>query len=262
MIATPRGLEEQLSSEEVTRSSSLLSATLSTIVDPTKVDSVIGPERLVDAFIETWVDFMGNRGLRLKALDPFFKSQVSFATLATLPPPSPILPPYKICLAQVEEDADVVAPFVVDFTRHGPKQTTLEEAKRVMQAAVQMKQLWLCRSPEGEIVAYSLVGRVTPRTIAIRNVYVSPSHRRKGIAECMVKALTRLYLGAEPLGFEGAPSAKPALGTREEICLNVSEDYVAQLYKRCGFLLGEDDHEPMTGKKGWFQSSWRGVEIL
>lgn len=216
----------------------------------------------MNAFIETWVRFMKTQGLNLKALDPFFGMKYSFATLATLPPVSSTLPRYDIRLAQTEEDADVVAPLVVDFRKHGPKETTLEDAKRVMRAAVQTKQLWVCRRPEKAIVGYSLVGRVTPRTIAIRNVYVSSSHRRKGIAECMVRALTRFYLGAEPLGFEGAPSPKPAAGTREEICLDVAEESVARLYKRCGFLLGEDDHDFVTGEKGWCQWLWRGVEIL
>ena len=69
-------------------------------------------------------------------------------------------------------------------------------------------------------------------------------------------------LGAEPLGFEGAPAGGPVLGTKEQVCLNVAEDHVARLYRRCGFLLGDDDRDPVTGRMGWISSSVRTVEVL
>ncbi|KAJ3542540.1 hypothetical protein NM688_g5960 [Phlebia brevispora] len=260
-LATPRGVEEELSSQDIADAVERLVVLLSNTIEPKLLDSVIGPFDLVNAFIETWVSHMQTQGLQLRALDPFFNSRVSFATLGTIPPSSSAFSQYRFTLAETEEDANAVAPLAVDFTSDGPRTTTLDKAKRIMHAAVQMKQVWLCHV-EGQLAAYSLVGRVTPRTIAIRNVYVSPVHRRKGIAEAMVRALTRYYLGAEPLGFEGAPSPKPAIGTREEICLNVAKEDVARLYERCGFLLGPDDQDPATGRKGSFKSVWRGVEIL
>ncbi|KAJ3521308.1 hypothetical protein NM688_g9032 [Phlebia brevispora] len=261
ILATPRGVIENLSPQDLSDAVKRLVVLLRSLLDTEMLDKVVGPIDLVDTFIETWVGYMLTEGIKLKVSDLFFKSQVSYATLATIPPPSHAFDQYDFTLAETEEDVNAVAPYAVDLAGHGPKKTTLDEAKRFLHAAVQKKQLWLCHM-EGQVVGYSRIGRVTPRTVAIRNVYVSPAHRRKGIAEAMVRALTRFYLGAEPLGFAGAPSPKPEIGTREEICLNVAEEAVARLYKRCGFLLGPGDQDPGTGMKGSFESVLRGVELL
>ena len=231
------------------------------LIDPKAMDGVIGPSDVVLAFIDTWIAEMKTKGRTIMILEPKFSSQVSFATLATLPPPSRALSEHSFTLAQTEEEAVAVAPLVVDFSTEGPKTATLQEAQRMMSVAAELHQLWVYRV-EGRIVGYSLVGRMTPRTVAIRHVYVSPTFRRRGIAGAMVRALTRFYLGAEPLGFAGAPSPKPDAGVREEICLNVSREEVARLYKRCGFLLGEGDRDPMTGKAGSFHSSFLSVEVV
>ncbi|KAI0647380.1 hypothetical protein C8Q79DRAFT_1009481 [Trametes meyenii] len=53
---------------------------------------------------------------------------------------------------------------------------------------------WTCRTG-GELVGFVVNGRATPRTVAIKNVYVPPEHRRKGYAEAMVRAMSRHYLG-------------------------------------------------------------------
>ncbi|EPS99052.1 hypothetical protein FOMPIDRAFT_112188 [Fomitopsis schrenkii] len=47
-----------------------------------------------------------------------------------------------------------------------------------------------------DVAGYLLLGRNTPRTVAIRNVFVAPEHRRRGLAETMVGAVTRACLGA------------------------------------------------------------------
>ncbi|PSR77650.1 hypothetical protein PHLCEN_2v7840 [Hermanssonia centrifuga] len=259
VISTPGSVGEHLSSADVEDSISLLASFLPTVLDPKLMDHVIGPDNLVDAFIETWVSHMNTQGFSSKALDPIFRMKVSFATLATLPPPSPAFSNFIIRQAHTPEEADVVAPLAVDLASHGPNITTLEGAKRTLRVAIVMKQLWLCRV-DGEIAGYCLIGRNTPRTIAVRNVYVSPTHRRKGIAEAMVRAVTRYYLGAKPLGFEGASSTCPHGGVKEEVSLNVAKEEVTRLYQRCGFLLSEGAREPSTGKKGWYHSVLRGVE--
>ncbi|KAF7799554.1 hypothetical protein EIP86_010791 [Pleurotus ostreatoroseus] len=261
IIATPRGAEDDLTPENVSAAMSQLASLLFSIIDPKRFDKAIGPTYLVNTFLQAWVTHTETQGYQLKTTAPLFSSRVSFATLATIPPPSSTFSHYKVSKAQTEADAEAIVPLIVDFRTHGLLKFTVEEAQRQARVAVNMKQLWFCRVGD-EIAAYILIGRITPRTVAIRNVYVAPAHRRKGIAEAMVRALTRYYLGAEPLGFEGAPSPKPDVGTREEICLNVAEEFVARLYARCGFLLGPDDHDPVTGKKGCFDSCWRGVEPL
>lgn len=214
----------------------------------------------MDAFIDTWIAEMTASGLRIEALPTFFRSKVSFATLATLPPPPPTLSNYRIELANLD-DIETLAHLFVDFVGSGPKGVSLEEARVNMGMSVRLGEIWVCRV-DGEVAGYTATGRTTFRTVAIRNVYVSPNHRRKGIAEAMTIAMTRYLLGAQPLGFNGAPDGPPAKGIKEEVCLNVAKDYVERLYKKCGFLLGEDDRDPVSGKKGWFATAFRGVKVL
>lgn len=259
ILATPRGVREHMSSKEIADSMLLLTTLLPNVVDPKALDGILGPTDLTAVFLETWVAYMKSQSLNLK-ITHAFSTQVTLATKATLPSPSTAFIPHNFTLAQTEEEADTVAPLVVDFATEGPNRKTLQEAQRTMRVAAQMRQLWVYRV-EGEIAGYCLVGRFTPRTVAIRNVYVSHTFRRRGIAESMVRALTRFYLGAEPLGFEGAPSPKPAEGVREEMCLNVSKEEVARLYKRCGFLL-DGDCDPVTGKVGSYHSTWKAIEVL
>lgn len=73
----------------------------------------------------------------------------------------------------------------------------------VFRAAIADRALCVVRAvkDEGEnaqcdVAGYLLLGRNTPRTVAIRNVFVAPEHRRRGLAETMVGAVTRACLGA------------------------------------------------------------------
>ena len=74
--------------------------------------------------------------------------------------------------------------------------------------------------------------------------------------------MTRYYLGAQPLGFEGAPGTPPKGGFKEQICLNVEDPGAAIVYTRCGFMLGDEARDPSTGKLGWYRNMWAGVERL
>lgn len=204
---------------------------------------------------------MRSQGLRIEVLPPFFRAKVTYATLATIPPPPPRLSQYRIEPATAR-DVEPLAQLFVEFMSDTPvRKLPLDDARTKMALFVRLGQIWLCRV-DGEIAGYCATGRMTPRTGAIRNVYVSPKHRRKGIAEAFTRALTRYLLGAEPLGFEGAPPGPPPQGIKHEIALNVAEDHVERLYKRCGFLLPEDDCDPATGRRGWFDSTYRGVKFL
>ena len=156
----------------------------------------------------------------------------------------------------------VLSHFFADFTTHSPLPMTLEAARTKMLMHIGLGEVWICRV-DGEIAGFCATGRVTPKTIAIRNVYVSPQYRRRGIADAMTRMLTRYLLGAEPLGFGGGlAAAGPPPSIKREVALNVALDYVEKIYKSCGFLLGEDDRDPESGKRGWFTSVFRGVRLL
>ncbi|KAI0928993.1 hypothetical protein AcW1_006064 [Taiwanofungus camphoratus] len=261
MMSVPTVIEHSREANDITAAVHLLATFLSTIIHPSAVDKVIGPEEAVNTFIETWVTFMATRGIHLKALDPYFRSRGCYATRATLPEPSSAFDSHQISLASGSDDVTSLVPLYIEFSSHGPVPATLESAQNIMREAVEAQKVWLCRS-DGEVAGYVLVGRTTSRTTAIRNVFVVSQHRRKGIAEAMVRAVTRYYLGAEPLGFKGAPTERPLGGTKDEICLNVADPGAERIYKRCGFMLDEHARDPITGRKRWYQSIWRGVVPL
>lgn len=261
VLGSPRDLARDLTEGEIAAVVSLLVAHLPTVIDPKSFEKIIGAEELVDGFIDKWVGAMSARGLHLEALPTLFRSKVSYATLATIPPLPPMHPNYAL-ESPTSDDLDSLAHLFIDFTTHGPHPVSLEEARIKMQMSIDLGEVWVCRA-EGEIVGFCATGRATPKTMAIRNVYVPPKHRRKGIAEAMVKMLTRYLLGAEPLGFSGGlVAAGPSKNVKRELALNVAEDFAERLYRKCGFLLGEDDRDPASGKKGWFISAYRGVQLL
>ncbi|KAI0094063.1 hypothetical protein BDY19DRAFT_920550 [Irpex rosettiformis] len=257
-LGTPRGIEESLDASEVSSIVALLVQGIVNTTGPTSFDKVIGPRGLVNALVDGWVAFSKENGQTVKPLDPFMISKVAYATQHSLPAPSPAFAQLKIEQA-VMNDADALVPFMLDFLAHGPHVPDEERTRSVLRVKIPMRHIWVCRI-DNEVAAFGAVGRITPRTIAIRNIYVSPSHRRKGIAEALVRALTRYYLGAKPLGFKGGPLNGPVEGVKEEVNLNVGEEAVERIYKRCGFLLDQEEHN--EGKKGWFHSVFRGVEYL
>lgn len=259
MMAVPSKFEELLSEEDIKSSADLLARFLPQVVEPGRMDKVIGPENVVDIFIQAWVAFMAERGVTLRALPPYFRSRVSYATTSSLPPPAPEFSRHSISLAHDSEDVACLIPLYIQFSSHGPVPAMEDSARADMIEAVNARTVWVCRV-DGAIAGYTKVGRTTPRTIAIRNVFVSPQYRRRGIAEALVRAVTRYYLGVRPLGFDGSPEGHPVGGIKTEVCLNVADEGVVRLYQRCGFMLDEDARDPVTGRKGSFASIWRGVE--
>ena len=238
---------------------SLLVSHVASEIEPKSFDKVFGPARLVDQFVETWAAELRSKGVQLEVPPPFWRSKVSYATLASIPPPSPAFAQYRIELA-TEEDINVLGEYYADFSSARPADAMfIEEGRAKMKVSVPLGEIWVCRL-NGEIAGYCATGRVTNNTIAIRNVYVSRRHRRKGVAEAMTRAMTRYFLGATPLGFEGALAAVPREGVKREVCLNVAEEHVERLYKRCGFLFGEPD--PESGKTAWYPTTFRGIDVL
>jgi GNAT superfamily N-acetyltransferase len=256
-LGTPRGVEERLSADDISAIASLLASGIEAVLGPKGFDTVIGPRNLVDALIDGWVAHVNRHGELVKALDPIFTSKVSYATKASLPPLRPIPAHFKIEKAATPEDIDAIQPLMIDLLTNGPDdKPDVDQIRRALTNGVAMGHVWVCRI-DGEVAGYGSVGRSTPRTIAIRNVYVAASHRRKGIAEVLTSTIVRYYLG-EPTGLEGLEA--PVEGVKEEVCLNVTEEAVERIYKRCGFLL--DQEEPGTRQIGWFHTSLRGVQYL
>ncbi|KAI0078119.1 hypothetical protein K474DRAFT_1660748 [Panus rudis PR-1116 ss-1] len=256
-FATPR--DASLSPQEIDTACQMLADFLPTIVEFKAVDRFTGPAILVEPFSETWVRKMATRDILLHIMDYFKGARRTYATRETLPLPSPALSSYIISQATSEADVPTFARLFVEFTEDDPIVCTYDGAVSVMRDAVRNKQVWYCRV-DGTIVGYILIGCKTPRTVAIRNVYTARAYRRRGIAEALVRAVTRYYLGAEPLGFEGAPEGGPEGGIKEEIVLSVDDPVAWRVYKRCGFMLDDDARDPKNGKIGWFAFMWRGVE--
>ncbi|KIP12356.1 hypothetical protein PHLGIDRAFT_331622 [Phlebiopsis gigantea 11061_1 CR5-6] len=259
-LAAPRDTIVELSGTEMAAAVSLLVTHVASIVDPKIFDKIMAPDDLGDLFIKQWIAQMETRGLRFEPLPHPFEMKVSYATLATIPPPPPIPLQYELELP-THGDVEVLAQFFVDFARHGPREVSLEEARDKMRMHVDQGDIWVCKV-DGEIAGFCVTGRSTAKTIAIRNVYVSPRHRRKGIADSMTRILTRYLLGATPLGSVGGPAASSPKSVKLEVVLNVAQDFVERIYKNCGFLLGTDDKDPVSGKKGWQALVFRGVRLL
>ena len=259
-MCSPYDLPREFSDDEYSTAVSLLASHLSTSVELKAVDNVFGSEKLVDLFVQAWAEKQASKGVKIGTPPPIFQAKGTYATLASIPPPSPAFSQYKISPASMN-DVDDLARLYIDFCTVLEHSVSIEKARHELGQYVQLGQIWVCRV-EAEIAGYCATSRESVHTIVIRNVYVSPKHRRKGIAEAMTRAMTRYYLGAEPLGFEGAPATGPQKGVKREVCLNVAEDHIERLYKRCGFLLGQDDRDPETGKKGWHPATYRAVEVL
>lgn len=260
MMASPSHVDPSSEGDasDIDAAAPLIARTLPTMVDPHLVDKVLGPERAVNAFIESWVAFMAKRGVQLKTPDPYFHCRTCCATLSTLSPSS-MDHDYPVSLARLS-DVDALIPLFVEFSSHGPNPVSPKTARNIIREGVEARRLWAYRIREG-LAGYVLVGRETQRTIAIRNVFVLSRHRRKGIAEAMVRMVTRYYLGAE-IPSEMAREGESAVISKHEICLNAGDPAVMRIYSRCGFMLDNNTRNLDTEKRGWFAMIWRGVEPM
>ncbi|KZT69776.1 hypothetical protein DAEQUDRAFT_726079 [Daedalea quercina L-15889] len=111
-----------------------------------------------------------------------------------------------------------------------------------------------------ELAGYLLLGFATPRAVAVRHVFVHPAHRRRGLAESLVGAVTRACLGARPRrdGAGATASADvdvdvqvdvPGCGAKSAVRLLYKDPGAARVYRRCGFVVDEDARDPVTGAK-------------
>ncbi|KAI0782230.1 acyl-CoA N-acyltransferase [Abortiporus biennis] len=246
LLSNALGIDQQIEPETLTKVTSALVAFLPSVVDPKKIDNVFGAEDLVNDFTAKWADWRNTNGANVKVVE-YMQSRAASVTLATLPPTPARIASHQVSQANPTDDLEELARLYVEFTKGGPHVASMEEGKRVMQEGVKDRGIWICKS-NGEVAGYVRVGRRTPRTAAIRNVFVHPEHRRKGIAEAMVLAVSRYYLEGE------------AEGKKKEVSLNVGRDDARRLYTRCGFMLEDNAKDPSTGKRGWYSTSWRGIE--
>ncbi|TFK88514.1 hypothetical protein K466DRAFT_662234 [Polyporus arcularius HHB13444] len=211
-------------------------------------------------------------GLSVRPTPGDFRSRVSYVSRASLAPPPSTPFPHPIVQATAD-DLDALAHIHVAFQTNLQKNLpftkamTHDAALAYMEGPIKDRLVWYARVDE-EIVGYLLLARVTPRTIAIRNVFVLPSHRRKGIAEAMVRGVTRYYLDAPPYGVEPVHDGPPVFGFKEEVNLNGADPNAERIYRRCGFLFpdraGEvptGDIDPATGRKGWFDVDFRDLPV-
>ncbi len=280
MMSTPCPAEEKLATDpELLAAATTLLATsvLAALPDPHAFDKIIGPLKPVEAFIHTWIGLLAAQGVNAKVLMgkfDTFGSRVSYATKASLPPPPATPVPYRVERA-THADLPVVATLYQHFQSTHPWRgiISIEDAIRNLTSPADAGLVWVCHleaeaESHGPPVGFVVLGRVTARTIAIRNVYVAPEHRRKGVAETMVRAVKRYFLGVAPDGVRGVPDGPPPCGFKQEVNLNVADPSAEGVYRRSGFLFpvgaGEDmtgGVDPETGRRSWYPSIWRGVEV-
>ena len=283
MMSAPCPADEPLAADPsllAAATTLLATSVLAIFPTPRDFDKIIGPLKPVEAFLHSWVALLAAQGVSARTLSrkfEMFSCRVSYATRASLPPPPAVPPPYRVERA-ARADLPAVAALFQQFDSTSPWRGTIsiEDAIRNFAGPADAGLVWLARvedaAPDGPPapVAFLVLGRVTPRTIAIRNVYVVPDYRRKGIAETMVRAITRYFLDAAPCGVHGVPDGPPQCGFKHEVNLNVAEPSVERVYRRSGFLFpvgpGNSENmtggvDPETGRPSWYPSVWRGVEI-
>ena len=280
MMSTPCPAEEKLTTDPellAVVTTLLTTSVMAALPDPHAFRQIKGPLKPVEAFVHSWIALLAARGIKTRVLlgkFDSFGSRVSYATKASIPPPFPTPPLYRVERA-VRADLPAVAVHYQDFQATSPWRSiiSIEDAIHKLTHPADAGLVWICR-PEADgdadtpPAAFVVLGRITPRTISIRNVYVAPDHRRKGVAETMVRAVTRYFLGAAPYGVHGVPDGPPQCGFKQEVNLNVAGPTAEGVYRRSGFLfpVGAGENmaggvDPETGRKAWYPSVWRGVEI-
>ncbi|KAI9065364.1 hypothetical protein FKP32DRAFT_1674719 [Trametes sanguinea] len=264
-LGCPRSVLGEITPATLKAATDVLAKSVLDLTHPLAITLVNGEADAVNAFLTSWVEAAASKGTRLRMKDPAFDARASYATRETVPPPPPTKPDYEIVLA-TGEDFDQLFPIYLDFTKQaGPGTRALDVEEAHLRFVIAQGTTWLCRI-DNALVGFIVLGRVTPNTIAIRHVYVIPEHRRKGIAEGLVRAINRYYLGMRPVGYDGIPDGDPAVGVKSFVCINTSS--AENIYRRAGFLFpvrtadeqGAGGRDPISGKKAWYRHILRGVE--
>ncbi|GJE89073.1 GNAT family N-acetyltransferase [Phanerochaete sordida] len=258
-LCTPRAA--QLNAQDIPAAMSLLTSALASAEGPEAVDKLSGRRDLVDAFIDAWIAELSTRGIDASGLPPTFPVKSSYASLATLPQPVLLPPGYRIEPA-TDVDVDTLTALLIAFASDVRMPQAVEIVRPRAVEHIACGEAWMCLSEDGEPAAACVVGRASLRTIAIRSLYVAPAHRRKGLARAFVTSMTRYFLGAEAHGIVAlaSPSAFEK-GVKEEVCICVQDDYVEEIYAKCGFQFAESPEVPWKGEKSWFPLQIRAVKV-
>ncbi|KAH9901477.1 acyl-CoA N-acyltransferase [Cubamyces lactineus] len=233
-------------------------------VDPRSAFQVFGYKAAVDAFTAAWTARAAATGVEL-SVKPLYSTVSSYATRETIPPP-PSAPSTSALALATMADFEELIPLYLDFSTYAPGTRTREEDEARLRGLIPSGLTWVYRV-DGAIVGFISLGRPSPKTIAVRHVYVHPAHRRKGIAEAMVGAVTRYFLGVQSAGGEDVFAEPPAVGVKDFVCINAVDIAASRVYRRAGFLFPEQTADgverggidPKSGQKGWFYSVLRGI---
>ena len=265
-LSVPLAAESLLSSE-ASSGDVLASATTSLAqalsqhvsADPSTIQTIIGPTDVVPNFIAAWVSLQQSHGTTVQFTPLGSMMTTSYATLASLAPLPTAVAKCTTALARAE-DIDALAALRIAFQAEAWVWTTpntMEVERATLREPVAAALVWICRV-EGVPAGFIVVGRATPRTVAVRNVFVASEFRRKGVALAMTRAVTGYYLGEKQHGLEGVPEGPPSVGFKEQVCLNVANEGAKKMYRRVGYLIPEFEGEVVkggvdstTGQKSW-----------
>ncbi|KAH9832947.1 uncharacterized protein C8Q71DRAFT_860718 [Rhodofomes roseus] len=196
---------------------------------PTTTSPSPSPQDAVAALLAAWPN--------LRTSPPSFTATACFATLDTLRSavhPTPRVEEdveyhYKICFAE-PEDAQPLVALVLALSAHSPGPmrpshailSTLQKAIATRTVYVVHTDQRLRGDPEPNqhtkehrgLMGFLLLERITPpHTVAIRNVFVVPEHRRRGLAETLVRAVTQACLGLPVESAQGPANVEVEVGT-------------------------------------------------
>ncbi|KAI0822725.1 hypothetical protein BC628DRAFT_1421415 [Trametes gibbosa] len=265
-LMSPQSTEHLLSPALLDIAAQKLATTLLEGATCDAVMNVSGHAAAVEAFLKAWAARAQAKGTHLRIGDPVLVTRSSYATRESLPPLLDASANFFITPATTD-DLSAILPLHMDFLKTGPGPRAVDVEAVALQRILALGLIWVCRV-DGYIAGYIILGRISPRTIAIRNVYVSANHRRNGIAGAMVRAMSRHYLGIQPVGYKGVPDETPTTGVKDIVCINVAEPEVERIYRRAGFLFPDnagdgslqEGHDPISGQKAWFSSARRGFK--
>lgn len=229
----------------------------------------------------------------LRASPPLQASLACTAHLRTLPPPPPPIAPGARYLVRAgrPEDAPALLPLAQELLARTPAgappparllaDMRLSAAHRLLfvveaEAGGSAAQDAAGTHSGAELAGYVVLGSATPRVVWIRQVLVHAAHRRRGLAERLVGAVTRACLGASrggpggvtatDAGAEGGHAGgvrvdvgEPGCGVKSAVCLMFSDPGAGRVYGRCGFVVDEGAVDPATGQKLCYQYEMRGI---
>ncbi|GAA5933541.1 hypothetical protein JCM1841_006346 [Sporobolomyces salmonicolor] len=230
---------------------------------PSLLRTIAGPELLLVPFLSLWPH----------PHDPTPTMRMHADSAVTAPGSSAVDLPagHSIALVDISTASEAAVTALAHLTKgffddisSAPK-LSVEQAKAFVRRTVPEGALWAYSmppigEPQGEAVPVAFIntGRPTLRTVAIRGVFVDPSHRRRGIAERSVAQVVRQHLSVRPLPYSLSappPPFDPATkwGGKAEVCLSVEVHNMGArgVYKRVGFAESDDT---------WVNYNLEGVE--